>query len=307
MVATSPSLVTRAHAAEPPLGIAIDQPPARPRQDHTLSQRSAERRRIIARIVEQQVVPRLTPGPPGLLQRAMQGPAVCAAPNSAPASPRAHEVERLAALVLDDDLPRALALVGAAHGRGNSLQVLYLDLLAPAARYLGHLWDQDELDFTSVTVGLGRLHRMLWALGRSAQIAAIASRQPRRALLVSPSGAQHTFGLAMVKDLFRLASWNVWSGTPANDRELGMIVRQNWFGVAGFSVGCVDHLDAVRTSIGAVRRASQNQRIGIMVGGSAFAAHPEYVSQVGADAMGNDGADAVAWAESLLLVASPVV
>jgi MerR family transcriptional regulator, light-induced transcriptional regulator len=209
--------------------------------------------------------------------------------------------------VANGDLSRALALADGARGRGNSLQVLYLDLLAPTARYLGYLWDTDELSSPMVAIGLGRLHQILRALGGSAPITATAIKQPRRALLVAPPGAQHTFGLAMVQDLFRLAAWNVWSGAPADDRELGMIVRQNWFGVVGFSVGCEDHLSAVRTSISTLRRASQNPRIGIMVGGQAFIGHPEYVAQVGADAMAGDGVEAVSQANHLLLVASPLV
>jgi methanogenic corrinoid protein MtbC1 len=308
MAGTGSSLVERANAAEPPMAIACDRPPARPWPDHTLSHRSAERRRIIASIVEHHVVPRLAPSRAvGLLHVGMRNPARGAATNAARALPQADEVKELSALVVGGDLSRALALADAARGRGSSLQVLYLDLLAPTARYLGYLWDTDEMSSPTVAIGLGRLHQILRALGGSAPIAATAIKQPRRALLVAPPGAQHTFGLAMVQDLFRLAAWNVWSGVPADDSELGMMVRQNWFGVVGFSVGCADHLSQVRTSIGKVRSASQNRRIGIMVGGPAFIGHPEYVAQVGADAMAGDGVEAVSQANRLLLVAAPVV
>ena len=59
------------------------------------------------------------------------------------------EIEGFTRLVMADATSRALAAAmdGAAHAAAR-LEAIYLDLLAPAARQLGELWDEDLCDFT---------------------------------------------------------------------------------------------------------------------------------------------------------------
>jgi methanogenic corrinoid protein MtbC1 len=52
--------------------------------------------------------------------------------------------------------------------------------------------------------------------------------------------------------------------------------------------------------IGALRAASLNPSIGVMVGGQLFAAHPERAGAVGADATAADASQAVVQAEELV-------
>ncbi len=206
--------------------------------------------------------------------------------------------------MLGDDFGRPLAFAERVRASGAGIDALYLGLLSPTARYFGDLWNEDLLDFTQVTIGLGRLHRVLRELTPMFPVAAGEPPQEHRALLVPVPGEQHTFGLAMVTEFFRRACWAVWSGTPANGAELGAIVRDNWFAIVGFSLGSELRLSELRTSIGRVRRISRNRNVGIMVGGPAFVEHPELVAQVGADAMAVDGRQAVTQAQSLLSLLS---
>jgi methanogenic corrinoid protein MtbC1 len=257
----------------PPLASWPDEMPPQPRAGDT--------RALLAAIVQREVLPRLVQ-----VQRLRPGPAT--------ASLSAATIASFATLLLASDVGPACTFaerVGAesAGDAGANMRRLHLGLLAPTARYLGHLWEIDELHFTEVTIGLGRLHQVLRTLG-SARHANLPPRTDRLAVLLAPVGEQHSFGLAMVRDFFRHAAWNVWSDRVA---------------VLGFSVAGVERLEAVRCSIVAARRASWNRRIGIMVGGPAFIAHPERVAQVGADVMALDGEDAVRQAEHLVTGATP--
>jgi MerR family transcriptional regulator, light-induced transcriptional regulator len=150
-------------------------------------------------------------------------------------------------------------------------------------------------------VGLCRLHQVLRELSPAFQNE--GEHQPhggRRALLVPVPGEQHTFGLVMVAEFFRRAGWDVWSGPPASRGELVRIVRNEWFAVVGFSASCDTRLDALAAGIHAVRRASRNPAVGVLVGGPVFVEHPELATLIGADATAVDGRQATQQAESLL-------
>ena len=68
----------------------------------------------------------------------------------------------------------------------------------------------------------------------------------------------------------------------------------------GISVGGSTHLESLTKSIQTSRRASRNLQLGVMVGGPVFVAHPELVSQVGADATAADAAQATIQADRLM-------
>ena len=71
--------------------------------------------------------------------------------------PAESEVAEFTAIVLRGSTEEATAFMRNLHARGASADSLYLDLLAPSARYLGELWTIERTDFVEVTVALHRL------------------------------------------------------------------------------------------------------------------------------------------------------
>jgi methanogenic corrinoid protein MtbC1 len=118
-------------------------------------------------------------------------------------------------------------------------------------------------------------------------------------LLVPAPGEQHVLGLIIVGDYFRRAGWDVWGEPPATSDDLPNVVQNEWFDVVGLSVGCEVRVDVLAAEIEAIRQASRNRGIGVMVGGPLFNKYPELVAQVGADATAKDGRDAVVQAARL--------
>jgi MerR family transcriptional regulator, light-induced transcriptional regulator len=279
----------REEAEEPPFRPGLAAKPRLVAGSDARDQRLAQ----LARAIELEVVPRLV-----LARRA--------APSGQPShardawTPRVEDVTEFAGLVLAREAVVASSYVEAARARGASAETLYLELLAPAAWHLGELWTADLCDFTEVTVGLCRLHQVLRELSPSFQDEGGHQAHGRRALLVPVPGDQHTFGLVMVAEFFRRAGWDVWSGPPASAGELVGLVRNEWFAVVGFSTSCDTRLEALASGIHAVRRASRNPSVGVMVGGPVFVEHPELATLIGADATAIDGRQATAQAESLL-------
>jgi methanogenic corrinoid protein MtbC1 len=254
---------------------------------------AVELQSLLARAVEEEVVPRLL-----LSKRSMVGAADSDPQDTAPIAQ--EDVVAMVALVVTSEAEKAVAFVESLRGRGVSLERIYLDLLAPTARRLGQLWLDDLCSFAEVTVALSRLHRVV----RELSPAFVTDRRPsharRRAALLPVPGEQHTFGLLMVSEFFIRAGWEVWSEPTTTEEELTSLVGREWFAIIGLSVACEDRLEQLPALIRAVRRASRNPALGIMVGGRIFAEQPGLAAEVGADATALDGRQATLQAETLL-------
>lgn len=210
------------------------------------------------------------------------------------------DVKEFTKLVLYQDESVAQACVDAMRVRGVSVETIYLDLLAPVARHLGELWEQDLCDFTEVTIGLGRLQQVLHETSSAFGQAAQRPTTGRRVLLLPCPGEQHTFGIAMVAEFFHRAGWDVAGGPAQADGDPQDMVRREWFDVVGFSVGSESHLGALSECIRSVRKASRNPNVGIIAGGPAFVANPANAARIPADAVAVSGREAPELAEKLV-------
>jgi methanogenic corrinoid protein MtbC1 len=205
--------------------------------------------------------------------------------------PTDEDVVEFTGLVLDADMPDILGFLDRARASGMTVEGVYIDLLAPAARRLGDLWMADQCSFAEVTMAMARLQVVLREVGPSFRSAVEYVNSGRRLLLSPAVGEQHTFGLLILAELFVRAGWDVWGGAAPGD-DVVRLVRDEWFDVVGLSVGCSPRLDSLAAEIRRIRAASRNRSIGVMVGGTIFSEHPELVAQVGADATAVDGRDA---------------
>lgn len=210
------------------------------------------------------------------------------------------DIERFVKLVLSPEDDLAAACVQAMRTAGRTAQDICLGLLAPVARRLGEMWEQDLCDFTDVTFGLGRLHHILRDLGPDFEQAQDAPANGRRILLLPAPGEQHTFGLVMVAEFFRHAGWQVEVGLAGDGDDPLAPVHGEWFDVIGFSAGAEAHVEALRKCVAHVRKVAANPRVCIMVGGNLFLREPGHVQGVGADGVAFDGPSSPTVAEQLV-------
>lgn len=213
----------------------------------------------------------------------------------------AEDVVAFCELVLRDDVDACDGFVRALRERGVALEDIYLDLLGPAARRLGLLWETDCCDFGQVTLGLWRLQSLVFDL--SPQLPDLWADRPhgsRRVMLAATPGSQHTFGLLMVAEFFRRAGWDVWSDPSASQADLVSTARSEWFDLVGLSIGSDTHVGRLESVILALRRASRNPLVGVMVGGPIAAHRSDLVAAVGADFTAADARGAVESAQAFL-------
>lgn len=286
-------------AGLPVLGYHPAGPPAEPDLDALCRQLKGtarpHRTAVIGRTIEASIIPRL------LLFSA------AASATGAPARDiPVDEVADLTRFLLQDQPDAALARLRALQEQGFAFDRLCLELLAPCARLLGRMWEEDLCDFVAVTLGLVRLHRLLREIAPEPPMALPRRDARHRVLLGAAPGEQHSFGLELVAEFFRQDGWHVRAEASAPPRELAAVVCQEWFAVAGLSASTPDRLEGLAAAIVRLRRASANTSLGILLGGPVFIGHPELVTQVGADAMACDGKQAVEQAHRLFaLLASP--
>ncbi|WP_326404042.1 cobalamin B12-binding domain-containing protein [Methylibium sp.] len=214
--------------------------------------------------------------------------------------PGPDDVALLAKLVLGRDPNEASAHVERLHAEGMSLEMIYLDLLAPTACRLGELWESDDCDFSEVTIGLWRLQQVMHQLSPEFLDRPQHATAEHRVLLAPAPGSQHTFGLHMVAEFFRRAGWKVLDHAECNDEQLRRTVGGEWFDVIGLSVGSEVHIEGLAAVILDLRRLSANPALVVMVGGPLLVKHPELLARLGADATARDAPHAVAQAQDLL-------
>lgn len=264
--------------------------------DRLTSPLSSERLERLERTIQNELVPRL-------MTSHRVGPV---SPAMAAAAARAlseEDVRAFVSAVRSPDDTRGAQYVRDVLADGATVEAVYLDLLAPSARRLGELWDNDECDFVEVTVALGRMQRLLRDLSQVFLAESGHAEPVGNILLTCVPGEQHTLGIIMVGEFLLRDGWRVLVGAPWTDSDLLSMVATDWYDVIGFSVGTESRLNVLRRDIRRLKSASRNPNIQIMVGGQLFAEDSTMAEQVGANAIATDARQAPVIARSLLAAA----
>ncbi len=249
--------------------------------------REPHRPRLLAALIDGDIIPRLT------TSRRDVAPKM---PTEATIG--SEEVDAFVPFALHVDAGELLARVEALIARGVTINALMLDLLAPVARRLGELWEDDRCDFVDVTMGLWRLQQIVHDL--TARYPMDPHRSARRALFLSMPGDQHSFGATMVEEVFRLEGWDTDLLVDPSDHDLLERAACGWYDIVGLTVSLACHIERVPSVIQGLRSVSLNPRIRVMVGGPAINADPALATRIGADGTASDAKMAVKLAEEIV-------
>ena len=198
-------------------------------------------------------------------------------------------IRTLAEMVVDHDLAKASSLIAARRADGATLESVIIDYLTPAARYLGSLWDDDRIDFTTVTIAVGRLQQIHHGLRDEFEQDAPVIINSRRVLLAPAPGDQHTFGISIVGSFLRRDGWDVAGGPATTEAALLERVRREHFDLIGFGVGYERWAETLGTTIDRLRNESLNPDLAVLIGGALPMQQPTLGDHVGADAVVSEG------------------
>ncbi len=244
-------------------------------------------------IIEGEIIPRL-------LMAHQDGWGHARPRKSRPIDP--EDASRFAILPLRLEAAGLLDEVDAFIAEGSSVETVCLELLAPAARKLGEMWDHDECDFIDVTMGLWRLQEVMREIAARSPADLPMLNVPRSALFSPMPGDHHNFGTLMIEEVFSRAGWQSEALVRPERRELLDRLAQRPFDLVGLTLGRDCPSAPLANLIKAMRNASANPKIAVLVGGRMINENPAIVEEVGADGTGADALAALDMAESLVKV-----
>ncbi len=178
--------------------------------------------------------------------------------------------------------------------RGVSVDAIFEELLAPAARRLGDLWDADECDSLSVATAA---HRLQTAVRRLSQSLGTDSDGSASALFLPAPGETHVLGLEIVRAHFERYGW---STDSADFGGMEAAVRRRWFELVAFSISHDRLGDALGDAVARVRKVSRNRGVFLLVGGPVVTSNPGLAARIGADAGAATPQEALVTTRSLL-------
>ncbi|MEO1489090.1 MAG: cobalamin-dependent protein [Pseudomonadota bacterium] len=231
-----------------------------------------------------------------------------AAGQSSTASDMESDIDRidtqdLAELPLRLDAANLLEEVDRFLKGGVTPESVYLDMLAPAARRLGEMWENDECDFVDVTMGLWRLQEVMREIAARSPAITDPFSEPRRALFAPLPGDVHGFGAQMIDNVFTNAGWDSDVLINPQRRQLLDYVANKPLDLVGLSISRSCPAAGLASLIKAIRSVSQNPHVCVLIGGPTVNQDPGIVAEVGADGTGVDAKAALDVAERLILAA----
>jgi methanogenic corrinoid protein MtbC1 len=236
----------------------------------------------LARIIETEIIPRL------MLSNVIE------ARNVIPPAPIPRDLSEFIKLLLDSDIRGALTYIRQLETHGLPMEVIFLEVLGGASRYLGALWESDHCDFGEVTNGLHRLHHILQILSPATEE---YPANGRRAMFLAAPCETHDFGVAIVEKFFRKAGWRT---QRCFEQDHIAALREVHYDIVGFSLSCDVYVDGLNAAVKKARQVSKNPDIKVLVGGAVFQRHPDLIRGIEADGLAADAPSAVQFAENLL-------
>lgn len=250
----------------------------------------------ISTMIESEIIPRL------LMAHNAGGPdADCTRPGLIDGA----QINRFAMLPLRLEAAGLLDEIDALIERGASVEAICIELLAPAARRLGEMWDRDECDFIDVTMGLWRLQEVMREISARSPAAFLPYPEQRSALFSPIPGDIHNFGSLMIEEVFARAGWQSEALVKPERRELLDRVAHTPFDIIGLTLTRDCPSSALGNLIRAIRSVSANPHVAVIVGGRVVNENPSIVAEAGADGTGHDALSALELAEQLV-AAAPV-
>lgn len=210
------------------------------------------------------------------------------------------DVEEFTRLSVSGEAHVLLDFVDNCLATGSSVETIYVELLAPAARRLGEYWEEDSEDFVGVTMGLWRIQEILRELTLRIPPKSRPGHGQRSALFSGMPGEQHSFGTLMVSECFQRAGWDTDVLIEPTQSELNGKLAKRHYDLVGLTVSRDCTTASLSSLVTTIKAVSNNPNIRVLIGGRVVNEQPDLVDECGADATAIDAPSAVALADRLV-------
>jgi methanogenic corrinoid protein MtbC1 len=210
------------------------------------------------------------------------------------------EIVDFCQILLSGPMEDCFSFIDRMQKSGHTLVSLYLNLIPESTRRLQFLWENDENSFTEVTMALGRAQNLIHQLSPMFMSQEHLSQYRGRALLINAPGSQHTLGILIVGEFFKLNGWNTTIDIEVSTEDLKEQIHSQDYDLLAISISCEDQWDTMEALLQEVKKVSKNKGILTMVGGPLFDYKPELVKACSADACSLTAEDAIKKVSDLL-------
>jgi methanogenic corrinoid protein MtbC1 len=242
-----------------------------------LEETPGSHQKVLSRVIENTVVPRLV------------------AQHARPTDLSLEaEVATFTDALMAGDASSARDHFDALSRRGHPLDLLFENLLAPAAARLGLMWDRDAIDFLDVAHAVNHIQQIILDAARTFCTDSTTGMSERNVLLVTLPEEHHRLGLCVLRSHFWREGWTVDCRELNSARELQTLVSERPYDALCVSAARVPDAAALAHEFKIVRRASCRSGLVIMAGGHAFNADPSLPVTVGVDATATSARECIA-------------
>lgn len=225
---------------------------------------------------------------------ALSGPEPETQPFVQPGSRSERYLQRL----LSHDRAGAMEVIRDAMQVETSVHDIYLEVIQPAQRELGRLWELNRISVAdehfATTVSQEVLARLYPHWLR-------AQAEAPRVVVACVEGDLHELGARMVADFFEMAGWHT-TYLGANTPVASLVEALLWdpVPVLALSITMASSLGPASNLIESMRANPRLSGLKILVGGRPFIAGTELWRRLGADSYGADADAAIRAAEALV-------
>ena len=212
----------------------------------------------------------------------------------------ARNVEELSQMLLNGELSVCKSYLRILIEEGVSVEQIYLDLLQPTARKLGVCWENDSLDFATITLAVWHINQLMYYLSPEFLQNPIDPGKSKGRILLFPSlGSQHTLGLFMLAEFFRESGWEVFADPALSEQDIFSTIDEKDFQIVGISIGSHDQKKSTKKLISDIRRMF-GPALKIIIGGPLAFCENNLFRELKADGQAADAREAVLLANSLV-------
>ena len=211
----------------------------------------------------------------------------------------ARNVEELSKMLLNGELSVSKSYLRILIEEGVSIEQIYLDLLQPMARRLGVCWENDSLDFATITLAVWHINQLMYYLSPEFLQNTVQGKSKGSILLFPSLGSQHTLGLFMLAEFFRKSGWDVFADPALNEQDIFNAIEEKDFQVIGISIGSYDQKKSTKKLISDIRRM-YGSALKIIIGGPLAFCENNLFREVKADGQAADAREAVLLANSMV-------
>jgi methanogenic corrinoid protein MtbC1 len=197
-------------------------------------------------------------------------------------------------VLLDGPIENCFSFIDEMQKSGHTLVSLYMNLIPASTRRLQHLWASDENSFTEVTMALGRAQNLIHQLSPIFMSQSTFGQLQGNALLINAPASQHTLGILILGEFFKLNGWNTTVEIDISNKELKERVKSQAFDVLAISISCEEQWDSVKSLLEEIKKVSKNKGMLTMMGGPLFDFKPELMKVCPADICTSTAEQAIA-------------